>query len=468
MKILRILFASFFVFHISLGSQDLTPSLGSQDLTPSLEPRYETPADLPYEVQCVLLRYLSYGQVCRLCNANPEDKNVNGTERLRVVRHAHQCCKNMYALPPLQHSVSSKIKTDTLKNCFLTASPKTRNDQYQKIQMAWEFIHSFNTNQTIPINILDRYKKNPNPKEAFLNDIDKKSTRKKGAVFAKNTGDKQYYLVLRTKTKTLDDQSTKRQIDLDLQNMPPDYSLVKMDKRLKDFSDVPAAIKTDNTEFLSALLGWDLKTISPLCQSSYRAPTDPNVLALLQLMKPVVEFDFRKVNTQMADGNRIDITDSFLEKMIEILKVKYPDIQAVKFKGALYGPQNAEEILEIMTPSTMEDPIQFKWTSTNPLKKKDDLQHFPKTIASLPPQAHAKFKKQYSSYCFIKGQLIAAEYTPDQWIEKWKNWDFWTKTHKCIANAYGIKDDQVGKKRNQANAESGSENPLRKAQKTSR
>ena len=192
--------------------------------------------------------------------------------------------------------------------------------------------------------------------------------------------------------------------------MPPEYSLFQMYERLKDFPDVPAAIKTDNTEFLSALLRWDLKTIPVFCQSSYRAPTERYVLARLQLMKPVVEFDFSAVNTQLADGKSIDITDSFLQKMIEILKVKYPDIQAVKFKGALYGPQNAEEILEIMTPATMKGPIQFKWTSTN-----------------------------------------KEEHTPEQWIEKWKNWDFWTTTHNRIANAYGIKDDQVGKKRNQAN-----------------
>lgn len=289
---------------------------------------------------------------------------------------------------PLQHSVSSKIETDTLKNfSFFTASPKNPNAQYQKVQTAWEFIRSFNTDQTIQINILDRYKKSLRPKEAFLNDINKRSTSKKGARFAKNTGDKKYFLVLRTKTKTLDDQSTKRQIDLDLDNMPPEYSLFQMYERLKDFPDVPAAIKTDNTEFLSALLRWDLKTIPVFCQSSYRAPTERYVLALLQRMKPVVEFDFSAVNTQLADVKSIDITDSFLQKMIEILKVKYPDIQAVKFKGALYSPQNAEETLEIMTPSTMKGPIQFKWTSTNPLKKKDDIQHFPKTIAYLPQQA---------------------------------------------------------------------------------
>ena len=445
MKISRILFASFFVFHISLGAEEIPPdNIG------------------------MILAYLPYGKVRRLCKAHPEDKNGNVTGILQAVRRARQCYKDMYALPPLQHSVSNKIETDTLKFfSFFIDSPKNPSERYQKVQTAWEFIRSFNTDQTIQINILDRYQKTPDPKEAFLNDINKRSTSKKGARFAKNTGDKKYCLVLRTKTKTLDDQSTKRQIDLDLDHMPPEYSLFQMYERLKDFPDVPAAIKTDNTDFLSALLRWDLKTIQVFNQSSYQAPTESYVFALLQLMKPVVEFDFSAVNTMCTLGSTMNIPDSFLEKMAEILKVKHPDVQAIKFKDALYGPQNAEEILEIITPPTMEEPIQFKWTSTKPLQ--NDLQHFPKTIAYLPPYAYRKFMCQYPDhYCYERQRCAQRSYTPEQWIEKWKNWDFWTTTHNRIANAYGITNHQVGKKRNQDNVESDSEEPLRKVQKTSR
>ena len=382
MKISRILFASFFVFHISLRAEESATTIFRK---------------LPYEVQGFILDYLPYEKVGRLCKANPEDKNANGTAILYAVRRARRYYWDaMYALRPLQHSVSKKINADTIKDfAAFIANPKHPNEQYQKVQTAWEFVHSFNTNRTPQINILDRYKNSPCPKEALLNDINKRSAGKKGARFAENTRDKKSFLVLRTKTKTLDDQSTKKQIDLDLDNMPPEYALFLIYERLKDFPGVPAAIKTDNTEFLTALLRGDLKTISFFSRSlhgdltesyalellqhmkpegerpfRYRAPTERCVLALFQLLKPVVEFDFSAVNTQLADGKNIDITDSFLQKMIEILKVKYPDIQAVKFKGALYGPQNAEEILEIMTPSTMKDPIQFKWTSTNPLKKK--------------------------------------------------------------------------------------------------
>lgn len=84
MKILRILFASFFVFHISLGAEESATTILRK---------------LPYDVQGVVLSYLPYGKVRSLCKANPEDKNGNGTGILQAVRRARQYYWDiMYAL----------------------------------------------------------------------------------------------------------------------------------------------------------------------------------------------------------------------------------------------------------------------------------------------------------------------------------------------------------------------------------